>query len=106
MDNRSVFDAATAPSCARSRSGAIAVTATPAGLPTSIVIDDAELRRDPDRLAMQILQLCRQAALVAGVRLREELSHTGFDADALAVAGLPTVDELAGAERAADLAKL
>ncbi|GAB19919.1 hypothetical protein GOEFS_096_00960 [Gordonia effusa NBRC 100432] len=106
MDSSSVLDAARMPSRARSRSGTIAVTTTPAGLPTSITIDDAELRRDPDRLAAQILALCRQAALAAGIRLREELSRNGFGADSLASTGLPTVDDLAAAERAADLAKL
>lgn len=101
-----VFGAASEPVTARSRSGGITVTTTPAGLPTALTLDDAELRREPQRLAAEILALCRQAAMVAGVRLREELSRNGFDADAVVAAGLPTVDELARAERAADVAAL
>lgn len=104
-DGGGVFGAASRPAQVRSRSGGIAITTTPAGLPTSITFDDAQLRRDPDRLAAQIVALCRQGAMVAGVRLREELSRNGFDVDALAAAGLPTVDDLAFAERAADLAQ-
>lgn len=100
-----VFSAASEPVTAQSRSGGIALVATPAGLPTAITLDAAELRRDPDRLAGEIVALCRQAAMVAGVRLRDELSRNGFDADSVAATGLPTVDELARAERAADLAR-
>lgn len=96
--------AAFEPSRATSRSGGIVVVTTPTGLPTSITFDAAELRRSADALAADVVALCRQAAMAAGVRLRQELVDNGIDSASLASTGLPTADDLARAEHAADVA--
>ena len=86
------------PSSARSRSGTIAVTTTPQGLPTSIRIDDAALDRDPAVLGTEILRLCQQAAMAAGIRWREELLAAGVERDVVESMKLPKPDDLARAE--------
>lgn len=87
---------------ARSRSGALAVQTTAQGLPVAIRIDSTELEKHPDLLAADILRLCRQAAMSAGIRLRENLLASGIDRDLLATMKLPHPDDLAAEEERAD----
>lgn len=90
------------PSSARSRSGAIAVVTTPQGLPTAIAIDDSALAKDPAVLGTEILNLCRQSAMAAGIRWREELLAAGVERSVVESMKLPTPDDLARAEQVDD----
>lgn len=83
---------------ARSRSGGLAVRTTAQGLPVSVRIENSELDKDPALLAGDILRLCRQAAMSAGVRLRESLLASGMDNDLVLEMNLPKPDDLARAE--------
>lgn len=87
---------------ATSRTGTISVVTTDQGLPTSIRLEHSELRKDPDLLASEVLRLCRQAAMHAGVARREELAAQGVDSAIIDAMKLPRVDELARAEHADD----
>ncbi|MEO9329829.1 hypothetical protein [Gordonia aurantiaca] len=87
---------------ARSRTGALAVRTTAQGLPVAVRIDPAELRKHPDVLAADILRLCRQAAMSAGIRLRENLIAAGVDRDVISTLRLPRPDDLAAEEERAD----
>ncbi len=89
-------------STARSRSGAIAVTTTSQGLPVSIRLDNSALAKDPSVLAGEILRLCRQSAMAAGIRLREQLIASGAARDAVDAMKLPRPDDLARAEQLDD----
>ncbi len=81
-----------------SRSGRISVETTEMGLPTAVVIDRGELRRDPALLAGEILRLCRQGSARARLARRGELATAGVERDVLDSFGLPTADEVALAE--------
>ncbi|MGF6881221.1 hypothetical protein ABIA39_001101 [Nocardia sp. GAS34] len=83
---------------ATSRSGRVAVKTTETGLPTAVSVDRAQLRRDPDELAGEILRLCRQASARARLARRTELAATGVDAEILDGLGLPTTEQVALAE--------
>ncbi|WP_330252269.1 hypothetical protein OG874_40315 [Nocardia sp. NBC_00565] len=83
---------------ATSRSGAISVRTTEQGLPLGISIEAAELRRDPQGLAAEVLRLCKQAANRAGMARRAELAAAGVPADMLALTGLPTAEDVASQE--------
>ncbi|MGW4770158.1 hypothetical protein ACWEO2_19185 [Nocardia sp. NPDC004278] len=85
---------------ATSRSGAISVRTTEQGLPLGISIEPAELRRDPQGLAAEVLRLCKQAANRAGMVRRAELAAAGVPADMLALTGLLTAEEVARQELA------
>ncbi|WP_405179634.1 hypothetical protein OG225_38670 [Nocardia sp. NBC_01377] len=79
---------------AMSRSGSITVETTEQGLPLSVSVDRAELRRAPQDLAAEVLRLCRQAADRAGAQRRRRLAEAGVSADLLALTGLPTAAEV------------
>lgn len=83
---------------ARSRSGALAVTTTYQGLPLSVRIEPSTLDKDPAVLAGEILRLCKQSAMSAGIRLREDLLASGMARDLIEQMHLPTPDDLARAE--------
>ncbi|WP_327101011.1 hypothetical protein OIE68_20820 [Nocardia vinacea] len=83
---------------AAARSGAISVRTTEQGLPLGISIEPAELKRDPQALAAEVLRLCRQAANRAGMARRAELAAAGVPAEMLALTGLPTAEEVARQE--------
>ncbi|MEV6323779.1 hypothetical protein AB0M45_21680 [Nocardia sp. NPDC051787] len=83
---------------ATSLSGAITVRTTEQGLPLSLSIEAAELRRDPAQLAGEILRLCRRSADRAGLLRRTQLEESGLSAQALALAGLPTPEDVARRE--------
>ncbi|MET8871156.1 hypothetical protein [Nocardia sp. NPDC004604] len=83
---------------ATSRSGTISVRTTEQGLPLGISIEPAELKRDPQGLAAEVLRLCRQAANRAGMARRAELAAAGVPADMLALTGLPTAEDVARQE--------
>ena len=87
---------------ASSRGGAITVTATESGLPLGLSVDQEQWRRDPQTLANELLRLCRQAAAGARVAQRLELSAGGVSAEDLDQLGLPTADDAAAAELAAE----
>lgn len=86
----------------RSRSGALAITCTAAGLPVRMRISAAAMRRSPDALAQEILALCRLAGAAAGVSNRAQLVGDGVDEETLGLLGLPSRAELVAAEAAAD----
>ncbi|WP_243747917.1 hypothetical protein [Mycolicibacterium sp. CBMA 226] len=81
-----------------SAGGGVRVTTTDRGLPTSITIDAAELRRAPDDLAREILLLSRVSAMRAQVRMRRALTSQGVADPVIGTLGLATEDELAEAE--------
>ncbi|MGW0039061.1 hypothetical protein [Gordonia sp. NPDC003376] len=85
-------------SAARSRSGRLSVITTGQGLPLAVRIDDAELAKGPTLLAEEILRLCRQSAMAAGIRLRSELIGAGIARDTVDLMGLPRPDDLAAEE--------
>lgn len=89
---------------AASRTGGLSVVTTEQGLPTSVRIEPAELHKDPAVLAAEILRLCRQAAMHAGVARREELRAAGVGADIIEQMNLPRPDDLARAEYEDDAA--
>ncbi|MXP20562.1 hypothetical protein GIY30_04210 [Gordonia sp. HNM0687] len=96
------MDAAHALSSARSRSGSLAVVTTPQGLPVSVRIDQSALGKEPAALADEILRLCRQSAMAAGIRLREQLIASGVERDVVDAMKLPRADDLARAEQLDD----
>ncbi|MEV0293222.1 hypothetical protein [Nocardia sp. NPDC050710] len=81
-----------------SRTGAISVRTTDQGLPLGISIEAAELRRDPQALADEVLRLCKNAANRAGLAQRAELEARGVTEDMLALWGLPTPEDVARQE--------
>lgn len=83
---------------ATSRTGNIAVLTTDQGLPTSVRIESAELRKDPGLLAAEVLRLCQQAAMKAGVARRDELRAGGVSNEIIDAMNLPRPDDLARAE--------
>ena len=82
---------------ATSRTGNIAVLTTDQGLPTSVRIEPAELRKDPGLLAAEVLRLCQQAAMKAGVARRDELRAGGVSNEIIDAMNLPRPDDLARA---------
>ncbi|WP_232017071.1 hypothetical protein [Gordonia insulae] len=89
-------------STARSRSGSLAVVTTQQGLPVSVRIDNSALAKDPAVLAGEILRLCQQSAMAAGIRLREQLIDSGVGRDVVDAMKLPRSDDLARAEQLDD----
>lgn len=85
-----------------SRSGAVTVTCTAAGLPVRMRLSSAAVRRTPTALAREILALCQLARTSAGLQARSELSGQGVTDEALSLLGLPSRQELVAAEAAAD----
>ncbi|WP_307629897.1 hypothetical protein [Nocardia vaccinii] len=83
---------------AANRTGSISVRTTEQGLPLGISIDPAELRRDPQALAAEVLRLCKQAANRAALARRAELEAAGVAPEALRRMGLPTTAEVAQSE--------
>ncbi|MEU7628738.1 hypothetical protein AB0C34_01965 [Nocardia sp. NPDC049220] len=83
---------------ATSTAGSMTVEATETGLPTTISIDRAELRRHPDEVAREIMKLTARAANRAKLARRTELAEAGVDAEVMARLGLPTAEEVADAE--------
>ncbi|MEC3955043.1 hypothetical protein VMT65_18525 [Nocardia sp. CDC153] len=77
-----------------SRTGAIVVTTTEAGLPRAISVDRARLREDPELLAAEILRLCHQSAARAGIERRAQLQAAGLSSELLALTGLPTAEDV------------
>lgn len=82
----------------QSRSGTIAVTTTERGLPTAIKLDPSELKKPPQQLAREILELCRLSALRGQVAHRRELVEQGADPNVIRAMRLATEEELAAAE--------
>ncbi|TSD97870.1 hypothetical protein FOV72_07430 [Gordonia rubripertincta] len=87
---------------ARSRSGGLAVRTTAQGLPVAVHIASTELDKHPELLAADILRLCRQSAMSAGIRLRENLLAAGVDRDLVNEMKLPQPEDLAAAEERDD----
>ncbi len=83
---------------ASSRTGTVSVVTTEQGLPTSVRLEPAELHKDPALLAAEVLRLCRQAAMHAGVARREALKAHGVSGDIIDSMRLPRADDLARAE--------
>ncbi|MFM1724887.1 hypothetical protein ABEU20_003482 [Rhodococcus sp. PAM 2766] len=93
------------PPCSASvanRARTVAVRATETGLPLDIRIDRNELRYGGERLAAEILRLCREAGREAGARRREQLSRDGVPGDVLDRLGLPTREQVAAGQRVDD----
>ncbi len=84
------------------RSGTVSVRTTEHGLPLELRIDPRELRYGGQRLADEILTLCRRSAMEAGARRRDELARDGMPADVLHKLGLPTRADVAAAQAAED----
>ncbi len=82
----------------QSRSGTISVRTTDRGLPVALRLDPLELKKPPDRLARDILALCRLSAARAQVRHRHDLAEKGFSATVIHGLQLATEEELARAE--------
>ncbi|MFI6999125.1 hypothetical protein [Nocardia sp. NPDC050175] len=72
------------------RGGEIVVTATDSGIPLSVRVTQAQLRRDPNDLGDDVLRLCRLAADRAGLSRRTYLAELGFDERTMNLLGLPT----------------
>lgn len=72
------------------RGGEIVVTATDSGIPLSVRVTAAQLRRDPDDLGDDVLRLCRRAADRAGLSRRTYLAELGFAEHTMNLLGLPT----------------
>lgn len=72
------------------RGGEIVVTATDSGIPLSVRVTPAQLRRDPDDLGDEVLRLCRLAADRAGLSRRTYLTELGFSEQTMNMLGLPT----------------
>ncbi|MCZ0914372.1 hypothetical protein O0V02_18445 [Gordonia amicalis] len=87
---------------ARSRSGGLAVRTTAQGLPVAVQIASTELDKHPELLAADILRLCKQAAMSAGIRLRENLLAAGVDRDLVNEMKLPRPEDLSAAEERDD----
>lgn len=87
---------------ARSRSGGLAVRTTAQGLPVAVHIASTELDKHPELLAADILRLCKQAAMSAGIRLRENLLAAGVDRDLVNEMKLPRPEDLSAAEERDD----
>ncbi|MBA4025438.1 MAG: hypothetical protein C0482_24040 [Gordonia sp.] len=83
---------------ATSRTGTITVVTTDQGLPTAVRLEPTELRKDPSILAAEVLRLCQQASMHAGVARREELKAAGVSSDIIDQMKLPRADDLARAE--------
>lgn len=84
-----------ASAAAGNRSGTVTVRTTEQGLPIEVRIDPRELRYGGQRLADEILELCKRSALEAGARRRAELERDGMPAGVLDRLGLPTRAEVA-----------
>lgn len=87
---------------AASRSGRVSVETTEMGLPTEVSVDRAQLRRDPQELAREILRLCRQASARARMARRTELAGAGVASEILDALALPTTEDVALAELRAE----
>ncbi|WP_124247491.1 hypothetical protein [Gordonia sp. X0973] len=87
---------------AATRSGSIVVETTEQGLPRAITIEASEMDQPAAVLAKRIVGLCRQAALTAGLRRREQLVAAGVDSATLSYMGLPTADDVRAAEDESD----
>ncbi|MBY8855219.1 hypothetical protein K7711_01875 [Nocardia sp. CA2R105] len=85
---------------AANRTGSISVRTTEQGLPLGISVDPAELRRDPQALAAEVLRLCKQAANRAALARRAEFEEAGVAPEALRRMGLPSPAEVAQSELA------
>ena len=83
---------------AANRTGSISVRTTEQGLPLGISVDPAELRRDPQALAAEVLRLCKQAANRAALARRAEFEEAGVAPEALRRMGLPTPAQVAQSE--------
>ncbi|QNG21416.1 hypothetical protein G4H71_17475 [Rhodococcus triatomae] len=94
--------AAGAAAAVSNRSGTITVRTTEQGLPLDLRIDQSELRYGGQRLADEILKLCRRSAMEAGARRRDQLARDGMPADVLDKLGLPTRAQVADAQYAED----
>lgn len=95
-------DPITAMSSARSRSGNVSVVTTAQGLPMSVRIENAALAKEPSTLANEVLRLCQQSAMAAGIRIREHLLETGVSREIVDEMKLPKPDDLARAEQRDD----
>ncbi|ANS27248.1 hypothetical protein Rwratislav_37857 [Rhodococcus wratislaviensis IFP 2016] len=84
------------------RSGTVSVRTTEQGLPLELRIDPRELRYGGQRLADEILTLCRRSAMEAGARRRDELARDGMPAEILDKLGLPTRADVATAQAIED----
>lgn len=85
-------DAASAVATASNRSGTVSVTATDAGLPLDVRVDQRELRYGGGQLAATVLQTCRAAAAAAGSRRRADLAAAGVGDEVLDLLRLPGRD--------------
>ncbi|GAA5067156.1 hypothetical protein [Nocardia callitridis] len=83
---------------ASSRTGSIAVRTTEQGLPLGISVEPAELKRDPQELAGEVLRLCKTAANRAALARRAQLEEAGATQEMLSLMGLPTPEQVARQE--------
>lgn len=87
-----------AAAAATNRAGTVTVHTTEQGLPTDVRIDPRELRYGGQRLADEILELCKRSAMEAGARRRAELEDDGMATNVLDQLGLPTRAQVADAQ--------
>ncbi|OBG99287.1 hypothetical protein A9X04_03135 [Mycobacterium sp. E3247] len=83
----------------RSLSGTICVRTNERGLPVALHLDAVELNKPPERLAAEILALCRLSAARAQVARRRTLAEMGFGATAIRELHLASESDLARAEQ-------
>lgn len=73
---------------------------TERGLPVALKIDPRELKKSPQHLANEILQLCRISAMRAQVAHRREMRAEGRDPAVIEALGLAAESDLVRAEDA------
>jgi hypothetical protein len=81
-----------------SHGGTISVLTTERGLPVALRLDPVELKKPPERLARDILALCRLSATREQVARRRDLVEKGFSATVVHGLQLATEEDLARAE--------
>lgn len=81
-----------------SRTGSIRMRVTEQGIPLAVKIEPAELHRDPQHLAAEMLRMCRRAADLAGLEQRKRMEAAGMNASTLALMGLPTEADISRQE--------
>lgn len=87
------------PTC--SPGGTICVQTSERGIPVALRLDAVELTKPPERLAAEILALCRLSAARAQVARRRALADNGFSAAVIRGLRLASEADLARAEQEA-----
>jgi hypothetical protein len=85
----------------RSATGTISVLTTERGLPIALRLDPVELEKPPEKLASDIMALCRLSAARAQVARRRELIERGFSESAIRGLNLASEEDLRRAQEEA-----